>query len=161
MEEDLKYYEVGVDRQETRHCVIAVSAPNAWEAGNKALSEAGNVDFRAHSAGDPVYSVTDVKCLDGALITEESTGESLPLIHLNGSGRNMLLRHYDRALSKLRAFKEAWIGIEFHKRDYYPLGDAAWERAVAERREMHVRIADLERYLEDHLNHIHNSTERL
>lgn len=70
-----------------------------------------------------------------------------PIIHNNGTGRQMLQTDYDAAAEKLREFTEAFQGIEFNARDYYVKGPDAFTQAQEERREMFSHIRALDCYL--------------
>lgn len=55
-----------------------------------------------------------------------------PLIHLNGSGAKSLLDGYCAAWEAVHEAIRALTEAGPNKRDYYPLGDAAWRAALAE-----------------------------
>jgi hypothetical protein len=77
----------------------------------------------------------------------------LPLIHMNGNSGTALGNQYFEALNALSRFQEKFIRIEFHQRDYYPLGDEAWQKAKAQRMIQKENIASLYSYLELHAQH--------
>lgn len=79
---------------------------------------------------------------------------TLPTIHLNGTSRQMLLDGYTEAYRKLIEFRDSFNSIEFNARDYYVQGPDAFTKAREERDAQRQRIADLMRYLEDHLLHL-------
>lgn len=79
---------------------------------------------------------------------------TLPTIHLNGTGREMLLEDYDAAYRKLLKFRCAFRKIEFNARDYYVAEPDAWSKACGERQEMLTHINHLIDYLEAHLSHL-------
>jgi len=54
-----------------------------------------------------------------------------PLIHLNGSGANALRDEYLTAEGAVCEAKKKLAMVEFHMRDYYPLGAAAEKQARA------------------------------
>jgi hypothetical protein len=83
----------------------------------------------------------------------------MPLIHLNGSGRERLLREYEAASETLSAFIESWRDVTFHPRDYYPLGDSAWDQARADRMEMSEKLSDIKNYIDTHLQSIFSDNE--
>ena len=62
---------------------------------------------------------------------------TMPCIHMNGSGKDSLSRQYNELFE---AVSEAQIKLlfdtDFHQRDYYPLGDEAWDKAYQEREEV-------------------------
>jgi len=81
----------------------------------------------------------------------------LPLIHMNGNDGSKLGRQYFEALKALQAFEDAFQEIEFHARDYYPLGDEAWLKARAQRQAQWSNIGSLRRYLDAHAGHCFES----
>ena len=88
----------------------------------------------------------------------------LPTVHLNGTGKKMLLEGNTRILGAINDLKEAIQGCEFHGRDYYvqdndPAMDAfnddnAFSRAYNERQKHLQAIADMERYFMNHVDHL-------
>ena len=76
-----------------------------------------------------------------------------PFIHMNGNSGTALSKQYFNALTHLLKFEEEFYKIEFHARDYYPLGDQAFEKARAERELVKARIAHIRTYLELHAAH--------
>jgi hypothetical protein len=79
---------------------------------------------------------------------------TLPSVHLNGTGRATLAADYGNAYRALVAARDAFASIEFHARDYYPQGPAAYSMARTERDiELH-RMGQLMQYLEAHLIHL-------
>lgn len=81
----------------------------------------------------------------------------LPLIHLNGNDGSRLGHQYFEALKALHAFEDAFQNIEFHSRDYYPLGDEAWLKARAQRQVQRSNIESLRHYLDAHAGHCFES----
>ena len=81
----------------------------------------------------------------------------LPLIHSNGNSGKVLGSEYFEALRSLESFKKQFYSVEFHKRDYYPLGDESWELAVKHRQEIKQKINDVHDYLELHSAHCFES----
>jgi hypothetical protein len=61
--------------------------------------------------------------------------EMTPTIHLNGTGRDALLRQVLDAAHAVDAAFEALCGMEPHGRDYYPQGPQAFRRAQNEHSE--------------------------
>lgn len=89
--------------------------------------------------------------------TESST--VLPLIHLNGNSANALHDQYMNAYEKLAEFNTAVRQIEFHPRDYYPIGDDAFKHATASRMKLLVDIHNATQYLEEHILHLQQFTK--
>lgn len=58
-----------------------------------------------------------------------------PLVHLNGTSKESLLEVRETAYGALYAAYEALRQVAPHKRDYYPLGDDAWNAAVQQHEE--------------------------
>ena len=94
----------------------------------------------------------------------ETVNYPLPTVHLNGTGKKMLLEGNTRILGAINDLKEAIQSCEFHSRDYYvqdndPAMDAfnddnAFSRAYNERQKHLQAIADMERYFINHVEHI-------
>ena len=94
----------------------------------------------------------------------ETVNYPLPTVHLNGTGKKMLLEGNTRILGAINDLKEAIQSCEFHGRDYYvqdndPAMDAfnddnAFSRAYNERQKHLQAIADMERYFLNHVDHI-------
>jgi hypothetical protein len=82
---------------------------------------------------------------------------TLPLFHLNGNSPKTLGKEYFEALTALREFMEKFYNIEFHARDYYPLGDEAWLKARAQREAQKANIESLRHYLDAHSAHCFES----
>lgn len=89
--------------------------------------------------------------------TENESELVLPLIHLNGSGKDMLLREYEAAAESLRDFMDVFLRTTLHPRDYYPLGDDAWEKALASRMEINAKLMEVENYLRRHIQSLYES----
>lgn len=81
----------------------------------------------------------------------------LPLIHLNGNSPQNLGGQYWEALRVLNELQEKFSKIEFHARDYYPLGDEVWLKARAQREVQKANIASLRKYLDAHAAHCFES----
>ena len=81
----------------------------------------------------------------------------MPLIHSNGNSGTALGNQYFEALRGLQDFEHKLYAVEFHRRDYYPLGDEAWNVAVEQRNEIKKKISDIRYYLEAHSVHCFNS----
>ena len=96
-------------------------------------------------------------------MTEEVT-YPLPTVHLNGTGKKMLLEGNTRILGAINDLKEANHGCQKHARENYvqdanPAMDAfnddnAFSRAYNERQKHLQAIADMERYFMNHVDHL-------
>ena len=94
----------------------------------------------------------------------ETVNYPLPTVHLNGTGKKMLLEGNTRILGAINDLKEAINDCEFHGRDYYvqdanPAMDAfnddnAFSRAYDERQKHLRALADMERYFMNHVEHL-------
>jgi hypothetical protein len=91
------------------------------------------------------------------IASENNPEMQLPLIHLNGNSGQKLGNQYFEALKALRQFEEAFEAIEFHSRDYYPLGDEAWLKARAQRQVQWTNIGSIRQYLDAHAGHCFES----
>ena len=78
----------------------------------------------------------------------------LPLIHLNGNNADKLQAQYMNAYEKLAEFNTAVREIEFHPRDYYPIGADAFAKATEKRMKLLVDIHNACQYLEEHIIHL-------
>ena len=88
----------------------------------------------------------------------------LPTVHLNGTGKKMLLEGNTRILGAINEVKEAIQACEFHGRDYYvqdndPAMDAfnddnAFSRAYNERQKHLKALADMKQYFLNHVEHL-------
>jgi hypothetical protein len=70
-----------------------------------------------------------------------------PLIHLNGNSGENLLEQYQDASEALSLALEKFLSIQFHPRDYYPLPEGSWDKALSERNRVLRKFADIEQYL--------------
>ena len=94
----------------------------------------------------------------------ETVNYPLPTVHLNGTGKKMLLEGNTRILGAINEVKEAIQSCEFHGRDYYvqyndPAMDAfnddnAFSRAYNERQKHLQALAEMERYFMNHVEHL-------
>jgi hypothetical protein len=78
----------------------------------------------------------------------------LPSVHLNGTGRTMLLDGYKEAYEKLQEFKDSFHTIEFNARDYYVQSPTAFSEARTQRDSQLNAVRRLMEYLEAHLTHL-------
>ena len=93
-------------------------------------------------------------------MTEEVT-YPLPTVHLNGTGKKMLLEGNTRILGKINEVKEAIQSCEFHSRDYYvqdidamPYTLSSYSLALEERQKHLKALADMETYFMNHVEHL-------
>ena len=84
----------------------------------------------------------------------------LPLIHMGGNDGSKLGHQYFEALKALQQFESVFEQIEFHSRDYYPLGDEAWLKAIAQRQAQWSNIGSLRAYLDAHAGHCFESARK-
>ena len=88
----------------------------------------------------------------------------LPTVHLNGTGKETLLKENVRILSAIADLREAISDCTFHGRDYYvqdnnPAMDAfnddnAFSRAMDERVKHINNISEFAEYIEQHIEHL-------
>ena len=90
------------------------------------------------------------------MINTEPNQLTLPLFHMNGNSVERLTEQYHNAYTKLQEFIDAFSEIEFHPRDYYPLGDGAFDKADSERCKTRMSINDVYKYLEAHIEHCYD-----
>lgn len=81
---------------------------------------------------------------------------TLPTLHMNGTGANMLMEGYENAWVDVRDAQDTLGKIEFNPRDYY-VQDGAWEKAIEERRDIFQLLKRVEDYLMAHMEHINNT----
>lgn len=86
----------------------------------------------------------------------------MPFIHMNGSGKDRLSEEYSKLFE---AVNEAQIKLlyntTFHQRDYYPLGDEAWDKALSERKEVVKAMDTVYQYAMQHMHFIEYGKEQL
>jgi hypothetical protein len=75
----------------------------------------------------------------------------MPTVHMNGTSHKMLTQDYEDAYYALKTFTKAFGHIEFNRRDYYTQGPFAWTEAADARMEINLKIRDILKYIEDHL----------
>ena len=87
---------------------------------------------------------------------------TMPLIHMNGSSEDSLRRQYQ---DLFEAVSEAQIkllyDVDFHQRDYYPLGDEAWDKAYSEREEVKKAMNTVYQYARQHMHFLDYGKEPL
>jgi hypothetical protein len=77
-----------------------------------------------------------------------TTAYALPTIHLNGTGAKSLAYEYHAVYQALNRACDALAVATCNARDFYPQGDAAWQRAREERAEMFRKLAEVQAYAE-------------
>ena len=90
-------------------------------------------------------------------VAEQYPEMQLPIIHMNGNSGSKLGHQYFEALKALGTFRKVFQEIEFHARDYYPLGDEAWLKARAQRTAQWANIESIQTYLDAHAGHCFES----
>lgn len=73
-----------------------------------------------------------------------------PTVHLNGTGKTMLVKTFSEALTALEAARAAVAQTEVHPRDF-PLG--GWDEARAEKYKQLQNIQQAVEWAEAHLAH--------
>jgi len=71
----------------------------------------------------------------------------IPTIHLNGNSKEKLLEYYNNAYNAVDEAIGVFQEIDFHKRDYYPQGDEAWDAAVEAHQEARNNLLQTRLYL--------------
>jgi hypothetical protein len=87
----------------------------------------------------------------------DTTTLTMPFFHLNGSSAERLTEGYSSAYERLNEFVNYFNEIEFHPRDYYPLGDGEWLKAFKERDQIRNKISEIRQYLEAHIDHCYDN----
>lgn len=83
-----------------------------------------------------------------------------PLIHLNGNNGQTLLEEYQKAMEAALVLREAFSKIEFHPRDYYPMGVDHYDDAKAQRMDILQKLNDIDGYLTAHAINIYEQINR-
>lgn len=90
--------------------------------------------------------------------TEQLPECPLPVVHLNGTGRDTLVSEYLKASKALDAFCAAFAEVTCNGRDYYPISDDDYDDAYSEARRTRVAVFALcdqiDAYLNAHLSHL-------
>jgi len=76
-----------------------------------------------------------------------------PIIHLNGTSRESLIREYEALNAALKEVEARLVDCTLHRRDFYVSDDDPhrWFNAVTWRREMWEHIEALQAYTSEHL----------
>jgi len=77
-----------------------------------------------------------------------------PVIHSNGNSAESLQTEYLEAYRMGLEFKESFYKIDFHMRNYYPLGEKLMIDASESRQEVIKQINNVQDYLLEHLKHL-------
>ncbi|MCP3682050.1 MAG: hypothetical protein GY861_05105 [bacterium] len=87
---------------------------------------------------------------------------TMPVIHMNGSGEDSLRRQYN---DLFEAVSEAQVkllyDVDFHERDYYPLGELVWSEANLEREEIKQAMNKVYQYARQHMHYLDYGKEPL
>lgn len=71
-----------------------------------------------------------------------------PTVHLNGTGRAMLVDGYTKAWYATDEAVKALATVEFHARDYYVQSPGAYRVAVEQRQQKLLELEGVKRYIE-------------
>jgi hypothetical protein len=93
-------------------------------------------------------------CSDDNTYTEEPAVPPLPVVHLNGTGRETLLREYTAALAAVEIAFDALATATCHGRDYYPQGPDAYPEARRARNHHLDNLRHLIRDLDAHVDYL-------
>ena len=88
---------------------------------------------------------------------QEQTSYPLPVVHMNGTGKKMLLHGYTDILNAIHVLQDTIKQCEFHARAYYPLdehGADHYQAAWNERYKHNKAINDFGDYIEEHIAHL-------
>ena len=77
-----------------------------------------------------------------------------PLVHANGTPISLLQADYTNAQRMLVRAMLHFQSIDFNQRDYYPLGETAFEAAKAERLRIAECLKSAETYLTNHVEYL-------
>jgi hypothetical protein len=75
---------------------------------------------------------------------------TMPCIHMNGSGETSLRRQYSELFDAVSEAQIKLYNTHFHSRDYYPLGDEAWDKAYADRAKVNEAMNTIYEYAMQH-----------
>lgn len=95
-----------------------------------------------------------VKLLAAIARNPQEPAVQLPCVHVNGTGAQTLAQGWGAAYRAVIDALRALEAIEFNGRDYYPLGDEAWQRARDEMALRAVLLTIVKRELEVICDHV-------
>jgi hypothetical protein len=78
----------------------------------------------------------------------------LPAVHLNGTGRETLLKEWEEAYKSLNKAFNALLDTTCHGRDYYVIDDNAYSQARDKRIEMRDKLQEVCEYAQAHYYHL-------
>jgi hypothetical protein len=82
-----------------------------------------------------------------------------PLFHSNGNSPKALGEQYWNAFCAFDKFSEQFFAVEFHKRDYYILGEEDWAKAVEQRDQIKKKLSEIREYLSLNSQHCFESAK--
>ena len=86
----------------------------------------------------------------------------MPCVHMNGSDENSLRRQYNDLFCAVSDAQVKLLhDIDFHKRDYYPLGELVWSEANLEREEVKEAMNTVYQYARQHMHFLDYGKEPL
>ena len=81
---------------------------------------------------------------------------------MNGSGETSLRRQYNELFEAVSEVQiKLLFDTDFHQRDYYPLGDEAWDKAYQEREEVKKAMDTVYQYAKQHMHYLEYGKEPL
>lgn len=81
---------------------------------------------------------------------------------MNGSDEDRLRRQYNDLFCAISDAKtKLHYGIDFHQRDYYPLGELVWSEANLEREEIKEAMNKVYQYARQHMHYLDYGKEPL
>ncbi|MDB4317675.1 hypothetical protein N9973_00095 [bacterium] len=86
---------------------------------------------------------------------------TMPCIHMNGSGEASLRKQYYKLFCAVSEAQAKLLDVDCHQRDYYPLGEEAWDKAYQEREEVKEAMDKVYQYAEQHMNFFYYGKEPL
>ena len=79
---------------------------------------------------------------------------TFPVIHMNGSDEESLRRRYNDLFCAVSNAQAKLLDVDFHQRDYYPLGEEAWQKAYSERIEVCEAMNKVYQYAASHMHRL-------